>query len=87
MMLTMHSTSSGVFGQMDANSGDSTAMGKAFDAAKNDDTFFIPPEVFKNADFQRMMEIFISSDGKATRMLISQKGDPTSPEGLSRITR
>lgn len=85
MMLTMHSTSSGVFGQMDDNSGNPTAMGKAFDAAHNDDTFFLPPELFENADFKRMMDVFVSPDGKATRLLISQKGDPTSPEGLSRI--
>jgi len=85
MMLTMHSTSSGVFGQMDDSSGDSTAMAKAFDSARNDDTFFIPPEVFDNKDFKRMVDIFVSPDGKATRLLISQKGDPTSPEGLSRI--
>src|SRR6476620_10788600 len=85
MMLTMHSTMSGVFGQMDDNSGNSTAMGKAFDTAQNDDSFYIPPEVFKNADFQRVMKIFLSPDGKAVRMLISQKGDPASLEGISRV--
>ncbi|QEN13239.1 RND family transporter [Mycolicibacterium sp. ELW1] len=85
MMLTMHSTSSGVFGQAGDNNNNSTAMAKAFDGARNDDTFFIPPEVFQNADFKRMMDIFISTDGKAARMLITQKGDPTSPDGLSRI--
>ncbi|MCV7100835.1 MMPL/RND family transporter [Mycobacterium palustre] len=85
MMLTMHSTMSGVFGQMDDNSNNSTAMGKAFDASKNDDTFYIPPEVFKNADFKRVLNIFLSPDGKAARMLITQKGDPASPEGLSRV--
>jgi RND superfamily putative drug exporter len=85
MMLTMHSTMSGVFGQMDDNSGNSTAMGKAFDAAKNDDSFYLPPDVFKNSDFKRVMKIFLSPDGKAVRMLISQKGDPSSPEGQSRV--
>ena len=85
MMLTMHSTMSGIFGQMDDRSGNSTAMGKAFDAAKNDDSFYLPPEVFKNADFKRVMKIFLSPDGKAARMLISQKGDPASPEGISRV--
>jgi len=85
MMLTMHSTAAGVFGQMDSAGGNPTAMGKAFDAAKNDDTFYAPPEVFKNADFKRVMDIFISPDGKAVRMFISQKGDPASPEGLARI--
>ena len=85
MLLTMHSTASGVFGQMDDGSGNSTAMGKAFDNAKNDDTFFIPPEVFKNADFKRVMDIFISPDGKAARMLISQKGDPQAADGMARV--
>jgi putative drug exporter of the RND superfamily len=85
MMLTMHSTMSGVFGQMDDNSSNSTAMGKAFDTAKNDDSFYLPPDVFKNSDFKRVMKIFLSPDGKAVRMLISQKGDPASPEGISRV--
>jgi putative drug exporter of the RND superfamily len=85
MMLTMHSTMSGVFGQMDDSSSNSTAMGKAFDTAKNDDSFYLPPEVFKNSDFKRVMKIFLSPDGKAVRMLVSQKGDPASPEGISRV--
>jgi putative drug exporter of the RND superfamily len=85
MMLTMHSTMSGVLGQMDDGSSNSTAMGKAFDTAKNDDSFYLPPDVFKNSDFKRVMKIFLSPDGKAVRMLISQKGDPASPEGISRV--
>lgn len=30
-----------------------TAMGEAFDASKSDDYFYLPPEVFDNADFQK----------------------------------
>jgi RND superfamily putative drug exporter len=60
-------------------------MGKAFDTAKNDDSFYLPPDVFKTKDFKRVMNIFLSPDGKAVRMLISQKGDPASPEGISRV--
>jgi putative drug exporter of the RND superfamily len=85
MMLTMHSSMSGVFNQMDDSNSNSTAMGKAFDTAKDDDSFYMPPAVFKNADFKRVIKIFLSPDGKAVRMLISQKGDPASPEGLSRV--
>lgn len=85
MMLTMHSTMSGIFGQMDDSSENATAMGKAFDAAKNDDSFYLPPEVLDNKDFQRIMKIFLSPDGKAARMLISQRGDPATPEGISRV--
>ncbi|HYB37624.1 MAG TPA: MMPL family transporter [Mycobacterium sp.] len=85
MMLTMHSTMSGVFGEMDEMSDNATAMGKAFDTAKNDDSFYIPPDVFKNKDFKRVMKVFLSPDGKAVRMLISQRGDPATPEGVSRV--
>ncbi|MGO9153895.1 MMPL/RND family transporter [Mycobacterium sp.] len=85
MMLTMHSSMSGVYGQMDDSNSNSTAMGKAFDTAKDDDSFYLPPDVFKNADFKRVMKIFLSPDGKAVRMFVSQKGDPASPDGLSRV--
>ena len=85
MMLTMHSTMSGIFEQMEESSENATAMGKAFDTSKNDDSFYLPPEVFKNADFKRVMKMFLSPDGKAARMLISQRGDPASPEGIARV--
>jgi RND superfamily putative drug exporter len=85
MMLTMHSTMSGMFDQMEDSSDNATAMGKAFDTAKNDDSFYLPPEVFKNKDFKRIMKVFLSPDGKAARMLITQRGDPVTAEGISRI--
>ena len=85
MILTMHSTMAGTLGEMDENSGNAMAMGKAFDTAKNDDSFYIPPDVFKNADFKRVMDVFLSPDGKAVRMLISQRGDPASPEGIKQV--
>ncbi|MBY0442728.1 MAG: RND family transporter [Mycobacteriaceae bacterium] len=85
MMLTMHSTMSGMFAQMDEMSTNATAMGKTFDAAKNDDSFYLPPEVFDNPDFKRAMKMFLSPDGKAVRMFISHRGDPASPAGLARI--
>ena len=84
-LLTTHSTMSGIIAHMDENGENSTAMGKAFEAAKNDDSFYLPPEAFKNRDFQRLLKVFFSPDGKAARMLISQNGDPASPEGISRV--
>jgi RND superfamily putative drug exporter len=85
MMLTMHSTMSGIFEQMDESSEDATAMGKAFDAANNDDSFYLPTEIFDNKDFQRIADIFMSPDGKAARLLIAQKGDPATPEGIALV--
>ncbi|MGH3851636.1 MAG: MMPL family transporter, partial [Pseudonocardiaceae bacterium] len=87
MILTMHSTMAGIFGQMDEVTGNATAMGQAFDAAKNDDSFYLPPEVFKNKDFQRAMNSFLSPDGKAARFIISQRGDPATSEGITRINQ
>jgi putative drug exporter of the RND superfamily len=85
MMLDMHSTMSGIFDQMDEMSDNATAMGHAFDASKNDDSFYLPPEVFKNKDFQRAMKNFLSPDGHATRMIILHRGDPASAEGIASI--
>ena len=87
MLLTMHSTMSGVFSEMDDASQNATAMGQAFDAAKNDDSFFLPPDVFQNKDFQKAMSSFVSPDGRAARFIISHRGDPATPEGIARIDR
>ncbi len=85
MVLTMHSTMSGMFDQANELSDDATAMGKDFDAAKTDDSFYLPREVFSNPDFQRVEKLFLSPDGKAARFIISHKGDPATDEGISRI--
>lgn len=87
MVLTMHSTMSGIFGEMDEMTENAMAMGQAYDAAKNDDSFYLPPEVFQNKDFQRAMDSFLSSDGKAARFIISQRGQPATPEGIKRISQ
>jgi RND superfamily putative drug exporter len=85
MMLTMHSTMSGIMAQQDDSGQNATAMGKDFDSAENDDSFYLPPDVFKNEDFKRIMKIFLSPDGKAARMLITQRGDPATPDGMARV--
>ncbi|OBK81639.1 RND family transporter [Mycobacterium sp. 1164985.4] len=85
MMLTMHSTMTGMIGQMQEASENAMAMGRAFDAAKNDDSFYLPPEVFENEDFKRAMNLFLSPDGKAMRLMISLRGEPGTPEALARV--
>jgi putative drug exporter of the RND superfamily len=87
MILTMHSTMAGTLNGLDESSQNATAMGQAFDASKNDDSFYLPPEVFQNADFQRAMTSFLSPDGKAARFIISHQGDPATPEGIARIDK
>ncbi|OBH79292.1 hypothetical protein A5681_05795 [Mycobacterium scrofulaceum] len=87
MMVTMHSTMGGIIGQMSSNNEDATTMGQAFDASKNDDSFYLPPDIFNNADFKKAMSQFLSPDGKAARFIISHRGDPATPEGIARIDK
>jgi putative drug exporter of the RND superfamily len=85
MMLTMQATMGGLQDQMEAMMKNQTAMGQAFDASKNDDSFYLPPETFNNPNFKRGMKMFLSPDGHAVRFIISHEGDPMSPEGISHI--
>ena len=85
MMLTMHSTMAGVLSQM-ATSSNSAAMSQAFDASRNEDSFYLPPGIINNSEpFKRVEKVFLSPDGKNARLLVAQKGDPATPEGLSRV--
>jgi putative drug exporter of the RND superfamily len=84
-MLTMRSTFKGLQDQMKAMQNNATAMGQAFDASKNDDSFYLPPEVFDNPDFKRGLKMFVSPDGHDVRFIISHEGDPATPEGISHI--
>jgi RND superfamily putative drug exporter len=85
MVLALHSTMTGMLDQVDNLSSDVSAMGKDFDAAKTDDSFYLPREAFDNPNFQRVIKLFLSPDGKAARFIISHKGDPATDEGMSRI--
>jgi putative drug exporter of the RND superfamily len=79
------STFAGLINQQDALTKNSTFMGKAFDDSHNDDTFFLAPEAFENPDFQRGLKLFLSPDGKSAQYIITHKGDPATPEGISHI--
>ncbi|CAN7443022.1 RND family transporter [Mycolicibacterium frederiksbergense] len=84
-MLTMYQTQKGIQDQTSAMQDNSSAMGEAFDAAQNDDSFYLPPETFENEDFKRGMKNFLSPDGHAVRFIISHENDPMSPEGIAHI--
>ena len=84
-MQTNNSTMTGMLDQMNESQKQASEVGQAFDQAKNDDSFWLPPEVFQNPDFKRAMTSFFSPDGKSVRFIISHRGDPASVEGISRI--
>jgi putative drug exporter of the RND superfamily len=84
-ILTMHSTMSGIVEQLEEVGDSATAMGTDFDAAKSDDFFYLPREVFDNPDFQRVVKLFLSPDGKAARFIITHRDDPASTEGIAKV--
>ncbi|GAA4533719.1 RND family transporter [Mycobacterium paraffinicum] len=84
-VMSNYATTRGLNDQAKAQSDNATAQGDAFDRAKNDDTFYLPPEAFKSPDFARGLKQFISPDGHAVRLIISHEGDPATPEGVNHI--
>ena len=86
-ILSNYATQKGQQDQQAEQQENSNAMGKAFDESKIDDSFYLPPEVFDNADFKRGLKQFVSPDGKSVRFIISHQGDPATPEGISHIAQ
>ncbi len=83
--MSNYSITNGLNEQAKAQSDNATAQGDAFDKAKNDDTFYLPPEAFKSPDFARGLKQFISPDGHSVRLIVSHEGDPATPEGIAHI--
>lgn len=84
-MLSTHSTMAGIQAHQQEGAEGSTLMEQYFDEAKNDDSFYLPPEVFKNPDFKRGLKMFVSPDGTAVRFIITHQGDPASVEGIKHV--
>lgn len=85
MLLVWHGTLQSFYEQQDSGSKDPGAMGRVFDAAQIDDSFYLPESAFKNPDFQRGLKMFLSKDGKAARFIIALDGDPATSAGISRV--
>ncbi|MGB3481872.1 MAG: MMPL family transporter [Mycobacterium sp.] len=85
MMLTMHQTQAGMQEQQQILQENGTEMGEAFNAARNDDSFYLPQEALDNPDFAKGLEQFISPNGHAARFIIAHEGDPMTAEGIAKI--
>jgi RND superfamily putative drug exporter len=85
LTLSNYATTAGTDAQSNDALKNSTALGKAFDDAKNDDTFYLGPDAFDNPDFKRGLKLFLSPDGQAAEMIITHQGVPASREGISHI--
>ncbi|MEZ0363221.1 RND family transporter [Mycobacterium sp. pUA109] len=82
--LTMYSSFNGMINQIARMTDTATVMGQAFDAAKNDDFFYLPPEAFDNADFQKGLKLLVSPDGRSAQIIVTHEGDPASNEALAK---
>jgi putative drug exporter of the RND superfamily len=85
LTLSNYATNAGTNAQSEESLRNATALGQAFDTAKNDDSFYLPPEAFDNPDFKRGLKLFMSPDGKAARMIITHQGNPATPQGISHV--
>ncbi|WP_204808358.1 RND family transporter [Mycobacterium riyadhense] len=85
-LIVWHGTLHSLYKQSDtSNAKDPGAMGRVFDAAQVDDSFYLPQSAFENPDFKRGLKMFLSPDGKAARFIIALDGDPASQKGISRV--
>lgn len=87
LTLTMQSLFHATIAQLEPMINPMVDMGKAFDNAKNDDFFFMPPESFNTKDFQTGLKFMMTPDGKGARILIYHQGEAMSPEGIDQIQR
>jgi putative drug exporter of the RND superfamily len=85
LSLASYNSQKALLDQLEASNDTALAMGAAFDGAKNDDLFFLPPEAFDNPDFKRGLVMFLSPDGKSARMFITHETDPASVDGIERV--
>ncbi|MEN4474595.1 MMPL family transporter [Mycolicibacterium cosmeticum] len=85
LSLASYNSQKALIDQMQAMNDTALSMGAAFDGAKNDDLFYLPPEAFQNPDFERGLKMFLSPDGKSARMFITHQTDPATVEGIARV--
>lgn len=82
-LLSIYSTFNGMLTQIDRMTDTATAMGQAFDQAKNDDFFYLPPEAFDNEDFKKGLKLMLSPNGHAAQLIITHEGDPAGAKALA----
>src|ERR1700739_2177692 len=71
--------------QTDQTFFDQVNVGLDFDQSKSDDFFYIPHEGFDNEDVKTGMQLLMSPDGKAARIIVTHEGDAMGPEGVDHV--
>jgi putative drug exporter of the RND superfamily len=82
LTLASQSTFHAMIPQLDVMVNPLINMAQAFDNAKNDDFFFLPPDALKTENFKVGMGFFMTPDGKGSRFMIFHEGEALSPLGI-----
>jgi putative drug exporter of the RND superfamily len=85
LTLTLQSTLHALIPQLDVTIRPLIDLGQAFDNAKNDDFFFLPPDALNTPDFKVGLGFFMTPDGKGARTIVYHAGEAMSPEGITQI--
>ena len=85
LTLTLQSTLHSLVSQLDPFIGPLIDLAQAFDNAKNDDFFFLPPDALKTDDFKVGMDFFMTPDGKGARLVFYHTGEAQSPQGIKQV--
>ena len=73
--------------QTDQTFFDQINVGLDFDQSKSDDFFYIPREGFDNDDVKTGMQLLMSPDGKAARIIVTHEGDANGPDGVQHVAQ
>jgi putative drug exporter of the RND superfamily len=82
LTLSTQSTMHALIPQMEVMIHPMIDMAQAFDNAKNDDFFFLPPEALETENFKVGLDFFMTHDGKGARFIVFHEGEAMSPAGI-----
>ncbi|HTY35017.1 RND family transporter [Mycobacterium sp.] len=71
--------------QTDQTFFDQINVGLDFDQSRSDDFFYIPREGFDNDDVKTGMQLLMSPDGQAARIIVTHEGDANGPDGVQHV--
>ncbi|OBI32037.1 RND family transporter [Mycolicibacter sinensis] len=83
--LATQSTMSSIIPQLETMIPPMIDMAQAFDNAKNDDFFFLPPDAFATEDFKTGLDILMTPDGTGARFMVFHQGEAMSPQGIRQV--
>ncbi|MBW0014474.1 RND family transporter [Mycobacterium sp.] len=85
LLVSSYGQSSLQSSQTDQTFNDQVNVGLDFDQSRSDDFFYIPREGFDNDDVKTGMQLLMSPDGKAARIIVTHEGDANGPEGVQHV--